>query len=235
MNSKAGILALVLTVFTLGLIGGVARAAMEITKSQNVTVAQPAASTEASIQQISNAVVVEAQPVLAVPAATQAAIPADQASLLALQAAGEDARVVAQPDLVVFNGETAYEVKLEDGNVIYIGAYDGTLKYNSITESNMPAITSEEALIIAADYIDYYQPVSITMKDYNGKPSYFIRFWNGANVFVDRAGTILAVQYIQYTNNNTSGTGSSSGSSNSSSSDDGESDHDEDEHESEDD
>lgn len=235
MNSKAGILALVLTVFTLGLIGGVARAAMQITKPQNVSVAQPAATLEASIQEVSFAPAVEAQPVQVVPTATQAAIPVEQASLLALQAAGEDARVVAQPELVVFNGEAAYEVKLEDGNVVYIGAYDGTLKYNSITESNKPAITSEEALIIAADYIDYYQPVSIALKDYNGKASYFIRFWNGANVFVDRAGAILAVQYIQYTNNNASGTGSSNDTSNPSSSDDGESDPEEDEHESEDD
>ena len=235
MNSKAGILALVLTVFTLGLIGGVARAAMQITKPQNVSVAQPAATLEASIQEVSIAPVVEAQPVQVAPAATQAAIPADQASLLALQAAGEDARVIAQPDLVVFNGEAAYEVKLEDGNVIYIGAYDGTLKYNSITESNKPAITSEEALIIAADYIDYYQPVSIALNDYNGKPSYFIRFWNGANVFVDRAGAILAVQYIQYTNNNASGTTTSSSSTSSSSGNNGGSENDEGEHESEDD
>ncbi len=235
MNSKAGILALVLTFFTLGLIGGVARAAMEITQPKNDTVAQPAAAVEVSNQDISIAPIVEAQPFQAVPTATPAAIPADQASLLALQAAGEDARVVAQPELVVFNGETAYEVKVEDGNVVYIGAFDGTLKYNSITESNKPAITSEDALIIAADYIDYYQPVSIALKDYNGKSAYFIRFWNGANVFVDRVGTILAVQYIQYTNSNATGTGSSGGTSNSSSSDNGESDHDEDEDESEDD
>jgi hypothetical protein len=208
---------------------------MEITKPQNVTAAQTAVTAEVSIQEVSIAPVVESQTVSVEPANAQSAIPVEQASLLALQAAGDDARVIAQPELVVFNGEAAFEVKLEDGNVVYIGAYDGTLKYNSITESNKPAVTSEGALIIAADYIDYYQPVSIALKDYNGKESYFIRFWNGANVFVDRAGVILAVQYIQYTNNNASGTSSSSGTSNPSSSDDGESDPEEDEHESEDD
>ena len=231
MNSKAGILALVLTVFTLGLIGGVARAAMAITKPQEVTVAQPAAISETTY--VSSAPASEAPPVPVAANATQAVIPAEQASLLALQAAGEEARLAVQPELVTFNGETAYEVKFEDGNFVYIGAYDGTLKYNSITESNKPSVSSEQALIIAADYINYYQPVSITSKNYEGKPTYFIRFWNGANVFVDRAGTILAVEYIQYTNNSTSGTSASSGSS---SNNNGESEHEEeDEPEGEDD
>jgi hypothetical protein len=233
MNTKAGILALVLTVFTLGLIGGVARAAMIITKPQDVSVVQPEEISEVTFQQVSKVSNVEAQPVQVAATATQAAIPAEQASMLALQAAGEEARLAAQPELVTFNGEAAYEVKLEDGNFVYIGAFDGTLKYNSITESNKPSVTSEQALIIAADYINYYQPVSITSKDYEGKPAYFIRFWNGANVFVDRAGTILAVQYIQYTNNSSSGTSASSGSS---SNNNGESEHEEeDEHEGEDD
>lgn len=234
MNTKAGILALVLTVFTLGLIGGVARAAMAITKPQEVAVAQPAAISETTY--VSSAPASEAQPVPVAATATQAVIPAEQASLLALQAAGEEARLAAQPELVTFNGETAYEVKFEDGNFLYIGAYDGTLKYNSITESNKPSVSSEQALIIAADYINYYQPVSITSKDYEGKLAYFIRFWNGANVFVDRAGTILAVQYIQYTNNTTSGAGTSGASTGSSSNNNGESEHEEeDEPEGEDD
>ncbi len=29
----------------------------------------------------------------------------------------------ADPELVIFNGETAYEAKMMDGNTIYIGAY----------------------------------------------------------------------------------------------------------------
>ncbi len=111
----------------------------------------------------------------------------------------------------------------------------GALKYNSITGSDKPVISAEQALILAADYINYYQPVSIALDQYNNTVAYYIRFWNGANVYVDRAGNILAVQYVQYTSNG-NGSSSTNSTSSSSSSDDSSSSHeDEPEHEEDDD
>ena len=214
MNAKAGFFAIFLTVFTLGLIGGVAKAAMNFNQSANPTSTQAAQVVQADYQVPTAAQPTDVPPTQ--PAPTQAPIPAEQASQAALQAAGDGETMAAVPELVMFNGAEAYEVKLQDGNTLYIGAFDGKLMYNSITSSDKPVVTSEQALIIAADYINYYQPVSIALQDYNGKLAYFIRFWNGANVYVDRAGNILAIQYVQYTSSNSSGaaaTGSNSGSS----------------------
>jgi hypothetical protein len=230
MNAKAGFFAILLTVFTLGLIGGVAKAAMSFNQSKQVAATQASQVAEGSYQ-----VPTQSQPTdmpATQPAPTLAVISADEAVQMALAAAGEGENPNSSPEMVMFNNEEAYEVKFEDGNTIYIGALDGSLKYNSITNSDKPVITSEQALILAADYINYYQPVSIAWKDYEGKVSYYIRFWNGANVYVDRAGNILAVQYVQYTSNNSSGAAETGSSSGSSSGDDSGS---EDEHESDDD
>jgi uncharacterized membrane protein YgcG len=214
MNAKAGFFAIFLTVFTLGLIGGVAKAAMNFNQSANPTSTPAAEVVQADYQVPTAAQPTDVPPTQ--PAPTQAQIPAEQASQAALQAAGDGETIAAIPEMVMFNGAEAYEVKLQDGNALYIGAIDGKLIYNSITGSDKPVVTSEQALIIAADYINYYQPVSIALQVYNEKPAYFIRFWNGANVYVDRAGNILAVQYVQYTSSNSSSAapaGSNSGSS----------------------
>jgi uncharacterized membrane protein YgcG len=236
MNKKAGFLALILTVFTLGLLGGAVKAAMSLNQPDPAVVQAESQTTQVAISGPTVAQPTEEMPTQPVPTATQPVISPDEAATAALQAAGDGEELASQPELVMFNGETAYEVKMRDGSSLYIGAYDSTLKYNSITSSDKPVINSQQALTIAADYINYYQPVSIALKNYNNQVAYYIRFWNGANVYVDRAGNILAIQYVQYTASSggsaAASSSSSSGSSSGGGSSSGESEH---EHEDEND
>jgi len=232
MQTKSFFLAVLMTFLTLGLVAGIGKAYLSMT-NQETTVETAAVSQPLPVAYTppTQAPTME-QPVAT---ATLPVITSSEAAAVALEAAGEGEELAAEPELVLFNGETTYEVKMVGESTLYIGAYDGELKYNSITGSEKPVVTSEQALVIAADYINYYQPVSITLKDYNTTLAYYIRFWNGANVYVDRAGNILAVQYVKYTSDDNSGS-SSSGVSSGSSSDDSSSSHeDEPEHEEEDD
>ena len=215
MHTKSFFLAVLMTFLTLGLVAGVGKAYLSL-KSRDTAVSTTAVSQPESIA--FNPATQIPTMVEPAPAATQVFIPSAEAASLALQAAGEGEELASEPELVVFNGETAYEVRLTDENSIYIRALDGSLLYNSITGTNKPVVSREEALIIAADYIDYYQPVSIAWKDYENKLAYYIRFWNGANVYVDRGGNILAVQYVQYTSNGSAGSASNGSSSSSGSS-----------------
>jgi uncharacterized membrane protein YgcG len=215
MNNKSFFLAVLMTFLTLGLVAGIGKAYINLAKQE-----APLASTAAP----QAAPVVYEQPTqapteeLPAPTATLPVITPGEAATAALKAAGEGEELGSDPELVMFNGESAYEVKMKDASIFYVSANDGSLKYNSITGSEKPVITSDQALVIAADYINYYQPVSIALNSYNNTPAYFIRFWNGANVYVDRAGNILAIQYVKYTSSGGSGASSGTASSGSSSS-----------------
>ena len=232
MQTKSFFLAVLMTFLTLGLVAGIGKAYLSMTNQKTAVETAAVSQPVPVVYNPPTPVPTMEQPV---PTATLPVITPSDAAAIALEAAGEGEELAAEPDLVLFNGETAYEVKMVDENTLYIGAYDGALKYNSITGSEKPVVTAEQALVIAADYINYYQPVSIATQNYNNILAYYIRFWNGANVYVDRAGNILAVQYVKYTSDGNSGS-SSSGVSSGSSSDDSSSSHvNEPEHEEEDD
>ena len=120
MNAKAGFFAIFLTVFTLGFIGGVAKAAMNFKQAANPASTQAAQVVQADYQVPTAALPTDVPPTQ--PAPTQAPIPIEQASQAALQAAGDGETMAAVPELVMFNGAEAYEVKLQDGNSLDIGA-----------------------------------------------------------------------------------------------------------------
>jgi len=214
MQTKSFFLAVLMTFLTLGLVAGIGKAYLSLS-NQQVTLETPVVFQPVPVayNPPTQAPTME-QPV---PTATLPVITPAEAATVALEAAGEGEELAAEPELILFNGETTYEVKMVDESTLYIGAFDGVLKYNSITGSEKPVVTTEQALVIAADYINYYQPVSIAMQNYNNTLAYYIRFWNGANVYVDRAGNILAVQYVKYTTSGNSGSSSSGVSSGSSS------------------
>ncbi len=87
MNAKAGFFAIFLTVFTLGLIGGVAKAAMNFKQTANPTSTQAAQVVQADYQVPTAAQPTDVPPTQ--PAPTQAPIPVEQALQAALQAAGD--------------------------------------------------------------------------------------------------------------------------------------------------
>jgi hypothetical protein len=193
MNKKAAIISLLLTIFTLVLVSGVVNANLNY-QNKNVTAASknsaqsaPASNVTTSGAGLANSIIVT----------TKANIPADQASQFALQAAGPGEELGSTAELVNFNGEAAYEVKMKDGSALYIGAIDGVLKYNSITGTNIATANPDEAVKKASDYINNYQPVSIAWANYKNNLVYGISFQDGSIVLVDRAGNVVAAEKVE--------------------------------------
>lgn len=211
MNHKALSLSIFFTVFTLGIIAGVVRAMLSLQTREIQAI-----PTEAASAQIAQIQPTPFQP-LPTPEPTPDWISPDAAAKIGLIAAGENEILASTPEMINFNGFTAYEVRMVDGSMLYINALDGSLLYNSITGSNKPVISQDQALLNAIEYIKYDQVVSIGLTFYNNQNVYLIRFWNGANVYENLAGEIVAVQYIQYASNNSSSSSSSTSNSGASS------------------
>ena len=223
MNRKALFLSVFLTVFTLGIIGGVVKAMLSLQSHALVSQQEAAAAPVVYVQPT------PFQPAAPVDIPAPTVISADQAAEFGLAAAGAGESLAGVPEIVNFNGVTAYEVRMQDGNMVYLSALDGTLLYNSITGSEKPVVSPDQALLIAINYLQYDQVVSIALKTYNNQPAYLIRFWNGANVYESLSGEIVAIEYIQYASGNSSNPTSSETSSGGSSGGSSENEHDDDE------
>jgi hypothetical protein len=193
MNKKAAIISLLLTIFTLVLVSGVVNANLNY-QNKNV-----AAASKNDNQSSPASNIIPTGPNLAnsIPAQTKANISANQASQLALQAAGPGEELGSTAELVNFNGEAAYEVKMKDGSSLYIGAVDGMLKYNSITGTNIATATPDEAVKTASEYINDYQPVSIAWANYKNNLVYGVSFQDGSIVLVDRTGNVVAAEKVE--------------------------------------
>jgi hypothetical protein len=193
MNKKAAIISLLLTIFILVLVTGVVNANLNY---QNKNVAA-ASKNDNQSSPASNIIPAGANFANSIPTQTKANISANQASQLALQAAGPGEVLGSTAELVNFNGEAAYEVKMKDGSTLYIGAVDGVLKYNSITGTNIATATPDEAVKTASEYINDYQPVSIAWANYKNNLVYGVSFQDGSIVLVDRAGNVVAAEKVE--------------------------------------
>jgi uncharacterized membrane protein YkoI len=107
------------------------------------------------------------------------------------------------PELVIFNGVAAFEVKFANG-IIYIDANTGAIIYNGIQAAN-PYISSDKAIAIAKSYLGNNGFTAINFGTFNGAKVYVVHFSNGQSVYISLYGKVLAVQMPTTTSSNGSG------------------------------
>lgn len=128
---------------------------------------------------------------------------AEQAAALAMNVAGVSPKTL--PELVDFNKTPAYEAVFGNGKV-YIDAETGRVLFNGLQAAPV-RINADQAVSIAAKYLNRSDVISIDVAPLNGTNVYVIGFSDGTLVYVDITGQIVA---IQMPSQNTSSTGSGS-------------------------
>jgi hypothetical protein len=184
MNKRAAILSFIFTSLILIMVTGVVN--ISLNSRNRVSASGSAAGGQTTLS--------TAQPVMET---SSPKISAQQASQIALQYAGPGESLVSTPEEVLFNGDVAYEVKTQDGNTLYISANDGSLKFNSITGTNIPVASPDAAVQTASTYISNNQPVAISWANYQNQMVYAVGFANGSVVLVNRSGNVVAAQVAQ--------------------------------------
>jgi uncharacterized membrane protein YkoI len=134
------------------------------------------------------------------PVSTQPEITADKAARIAIDAVGGKEALLTMPELVNYQGNTAFEVKLQDG-VVYVEAQSGKVIFNGVN----PKITAQQAGQIAGQYLGGMDPqyADIKLVNLNGTPIYQVTFSGDKMyvVFLDMAGKVLKAQIYDYTGN----------------------------------
>ncbi|MEI8132022.1 MAG: PepSY domain-containing protein [Leptolinea sp.] len=153
-------------------------------------------------------------------APSQPAITADTAANTAIKEAGGEEALLKIPELVNYQGTSAFEVKLEDG-VVYVDAQSGKVIFNGVT----PKISEQQARDIAGKYMGGMDGkyANVKLVDLNGTGIYQVTFEGPHEayvVFIDSSGKVVKAQIVKYTGGGGGG-GAPSGES-----------HDEGEHES---
>lgn len=125
-------------------------------------------------------------------------ISVDQAVQIASAKAGENESLQSLPELVNYQGSSAYEVSFTDGKV-YIDSKTGAILFDGV----VPPITSQQAGEIAGQYLGGMNPkyASIKLININGTPIYQVIFSGDKEyvVFIDMKGNVLKAQIYQYT------------------------------------
>ena len=157
-------------------------------------------------------------------------ITAENALELALTAALDPQTVQGNPELVIFEGQTTYEIRFGEG-AIYINAATGEILMNGTTSLAPGNVTLEQAVRIAQNYLDLDEIYQFDIVSFQGAEIYRVIFEAGHFVYVDKDGQIIYVQiYSPQMNNEYPDAGSSD--------DDGgshDNDHDDDDHDDHDD
>lgn len=124
-------------------------------------------------------------------------ITADRAAQIALSAAGNQESLLSMPGLVNYEGKTAFEVSLQDGQV-YIDAVSGQILFNGV----VPKITARQAGEIAGQYLGGMDPKYASIKEVaiNGTQVFRVTFSGDRDyiVFVDLTGKVIRAQILDY-------------------------------------
>lgn len=126
----------------------------------------------------------------AVAAPLNAAISAEKAGQIAEDAAGLGQVLAKTPELVSFEGKTAYEAVFEKGS-IYVDAQSGEVLFNGTVPQK---ITANKAVQVAEEYLkntDFLQVDQITFRN---APLYRVIFKDGTMVYMDLTGQITYIQ-----------------------------------------
>jgi uncharacterized membrane protein YkoI len=173
-QSSALILAAIVTAFVLVVVGGVTATLMQPAPAQTAPTTQSAPAEQNAPTQ---------------PAPADATtITTDRAALLALDAT-EGAQLSGTPELVSFEGTTAYEVILNQGKV-YVDAQTGDVLHNGAAPAvpaTAPAepVSREQAIQAATEYVGGGTVREAELEREDGRQVYEVKFANGSEVYVD--------------------------------------------------
>jgi hypothetical protein len=122
--------------------------------------------------------------------ASKASISAASAEEIAIKSVAPGMQPLKAPELVSFEGKTAYEVAFEKGSV-YINAEDGTVIFN---ETIPQQITAEKAAQIASDYLKIKDVLQVDQITFHNAPLFRVILGNGTMVFMDLTGQITYIE-----------------------------------------
>ena len=208
----------ILTAFVLVVIGGVvvtAYAAGQNNNSQTLASAPQATSSDQQTsiaqagQQLQQA---DNNQQVANPAAPQLPVDAATALATARSVAVSAAVPKGAPQLVSFEGKTAYEVSFEQG-MIYVDANTGQVLFNGTQPQSTPQIGAQQAAQIAVDYLGEGDVLDVQLVNFNGAMVYQTSFFSGNVVFVTPTGQVANVQMSASANSGGAGGGGSFGPS----------------------
>jgi uncharacterized membrane protein YkoI len=130
----------------------------------------------------------------------------DAALAIAYHTVGSEQALSDVPQLVNYQGATAYEIPFINGSMV-IDAETGAVLSNSVR----PVIDSQQAIEIAGAYlgVSNLSSARVTTITIDGTEVYQVTIANYV-VFVDKFGTITKVQVLQYVAPSSSGGGGGS-------------------------
>jgi uncharacterized membrane protein YkoI len=125
------------------------------------------------------------------PAAFSASFSPEKASQIAQKVAvGTDSAVLKTPELVSFEGKTAFEVIFAKGSV-YVDAQNGSVLFNGTLPIK---ITADKAVQIASEYMKEVDVLQVDQITFRNAPIYRVIFKSGMMVYLDMSGQITYIQ-----------------------------------------
>jgi hypothetical protein len=121
--------------------------------------------------------------------AVAATISPEVAGQLAQQVANAGQKLLKQPELVDFQGKTAYEALFEKGS-IYVDAQDGTILFNATVPVQ---INAEQAAQIVEDYMNYKNVLQTDLIHMGTQALFRVILKNGYIAYVDMTGQITHI------------------------------------------
>jgi hypothetical protein len=113
----------------------------------------------------------------------------EAAGQLAQQVADAGQKLLKQPELVDFQGKTAYEALFAKGS-IYVDAQDGTILFNATIPLQ---INADQAVKIVEDYMNYRNVVQVDLIHVGTQPLFRVILRNGYIAYVDLTGQITHI------------------------------------------
>jgi uncharacterized membrane protein YgcG len=141
------------------------------------------------------------------------AISPEVAGQLAQQVADAGQKLLKQPELVDFQGKTAYEALFAKGS-IYVDAQNGAILFNATVPIQ---ISGDQAAQIVEDYMNYKDVLQIDLIHMGTQALYRVILKNGYIAYVDLTGQITHINPPTTSNTNLQVVADSSSSSSSSS------------------
>jgi hypothetical protein len=132
----------------------------------------------------------------------------EKAAQLAIDSTGDQEALLKLPELVDYQGTSAYEVTLQNG-IVYVNAQSGEILFTSVKEK----ISPEKAGEIAGLFLGGMNPkyADIKLVNLNGVEIYRVTFAGDKEyiVFIDLTGKVIKAQVLEYTGGGSGGGGGS--------------------------
>jgi hypothetical protein len=201
MKKSAIIMSILITTLILGTVAGVVKA---VSVSQTNAKVQELEQTIQAREELYKQTIEEANTRLAQfqsnPAGNPTApvISPDQAIQKARTSVGSYGLTMSNPpELVNYNGSTAYEINSWEGIKLYVDSLSGALLFNSLTGSAAKAVTDQEAIQAAMNYMPGFTYASLSKSVYNGQQVDIVTFTSGDQVYVNLAGQVVYLVQMQ--------------------------------------